>query len=274
MRRPRPIPLALAAISIATLAISVTLLAQRIARYNDEQGRVTYLHEEITARTFTYAGHEVAITDLPPDAARPHGAVRIRFADETLTLPVTIPPLEYTELFEGLEKHGDWLRLVRFAKLSDRSLKELLRAIDAGEEPDRLVLVTKTPRPGANPNTWGRVWRKDWTFDLYEFLPEGRFRHERFAYPTARSAEEQDEQRRARAEGAGGLPELDTRSWQFQVAHLLMPEGSAPRIISGDSPLAAVGWTFPVAILSVLTLTAGLLGAFAPNRPTDSTPEA
>ena len=154
--------------------------------------------------------------------------------------------------------------------VQSRDYNQLMQAIGEGKEDDRLVLVTKSIRPGVNPETWGKVWRKDWILDFYEFLPEGGFRHERFAYPHARSAEQQEALRQA--ERDGGLPELNTRSWQFQMAHLLMPEGSSPRIIAGDSPLVAVGWVFPVGVFSVLAATVFLLLAFAPQRTASPAP--
>ncbi|VAX40196.1 hypothetical protein MNBD_PLANCTO03-933 [hydrothermal vent metagenome] len=266
MPKPRTIPLAIAALSLVLVVVSCIFMARRIVAYNAEQGRITYLQLEIKTPEFLFASRPVALTDLPPDTPNSLGSVHVSYGDESLTLPVSIPPLEYADQFPGLERHSDWLRVVRFAPLTGHNTRELLAAMEAGEESDRLVLVTKSVRPGVNPETWGRVWRKDWTFDFYEFLPEGGFRHERFAYPSVRSAQQQQQRRAEAIAHRGGLPQLDTRSWQFQVADLLMPEGSAPRIIAGDSPLVAAGWTFPAAIFSVFLATVGLLLAFAPER--------
>lgn len=274
MLRPRPTPLALAMLSLAMVIVSCMVMARRIAAYNVRQGRITYLQSEVHDREFTFAGRPVTLTDLPPDRPGGYGSLVVAYAEDSITLPVTIPPLEYSDQFPGLERHGDWFRVVRFAKLTGRDFDELMEAMETRQEPDRLVVVAKSIRPGVNPDTWGRVWRTDWVFDFYEFLPEGGFNHERFAYPTVRSAEQQEVRRAKEAAGEGGLPELDTRSWQFQIADLLMPEGSAPRIIAGDSPLVAAGWTFPVAIVSVFVVTAGLLLAFAPERAAEGDPSA
>ena len=266
MPRPRPIPLAAALLALAMVVVSSGLMARQIAAYNKREGRVAYLQLEVNARDFQYAERPVTIQELATDELHPLGGVDIAYADEHLILPATIPSIEYADQFPGLERHSDWLRVVRFAKLTDRRYEDLLRAMENREEPDRLVIVTKSPRPGVNTDTWGRVWRKDWVFDFYEFLPEGGFRHERFAYPTARTAEQQEARRQAEAQGHGGLPELDSRTWQFQMATLLMPEGSAPRILAGDSPIVAAKWPFAGAILSVFVVMVGLLLAFAPAR--------
>lgn len=266
MRRPRPLLIALALLSLVILFGSLAVMAGRIVEYNKTQGRVTYIHSEVEEDEFTYAGLPVTLEDLPPEGANELGSIRLTYGDEPLELAVTIPPNEFARHMPGLERHADWMRLVRFARLTDHDYTSLMEAINRGEEQDRLILVTKSMPPGVNPETWGKVWRKAWVFDFYEFLPEGGFRHERFAYPRSRSAAQQEERREAEAEGRGGIPELDTRSWQFQMAHLLMPEGTSPRIIAGDSPLVAVGWTFPACIVAVLASTAFLLLAFAPAR--------
>ena len=81
--------------------------------------------------------------------------------------------------------------------------------------------------------------------------------------------ETDDEEVRSKGEQPreqGGIPELSSRSWQFQAADLLMPKGSAPKIIAGDSPLVAAGWVFPAAVASVVLATASMVIAFAPPR--------
>lgn len=272
-RRPRPLPLILGLLAIALVVVCVDVMANRIADYNKTQGRTTYLQFEVNQRTLTCAGREVTIEDLPPESAADNGSVLVTYGDESIKVPVSIPPSKYADNFPGLERHQDWFKLVRFAKLTGRDYNELMQAIIDGQEPDRLVLVTKSIRPGVNPETWGKVWRKDWIFDFYEFLPEGGFNHERFAYPHSRTAAQQEAQRELDAEGRG-IPELDSRSWQFQMAHLLMPEGSTPRIIAGDSPLVAVGWAFPVGVFAVLSCTVCLLLAFAPPKRAQDTTDA
>lgn len=228
MARPRPIPLAAALAALAVVIVSSVIMARQIAAYNRAQGRETYLQVEVKERQFTYAARPVAISKVPADGEHPYGGVAIDYGNTHLDLPATIPPSKYADQLPEAEQYGDWLRVVRFAKLTGRRYDELLKAMDAGEEPDRLVVVTKSLRPGVNPETWGRVWRTDWLFDFYEFNPEGGFNHERFAYPTVRSAAQQEARRQEEAAGHGGIPELDSRSWQFQMATLLMPEGTAP----------------------------------------------
>jgi hypothetical protein len=262
MTRPRPIPLLVAIVAVVAIPVCCALMAERIARYNKAEGRVVYVFGEIEPAAFTYAGRDISVTETPAAEPGEYPALRVAYGDESLSIPITVPPKAHAEQVPGLLRYQDWMKVVRFAPLTGRTLEQLERAIEAGEERDRLALVTRSFRPGANPETWGRVWRKDWIFDFYEFMPDGSIAHERFAYPTARSVAAVEHRRQAE----GGIPELDSRSWQFQAADLLMPEGSAPRIIAGDSPLVAAAWTFPAAILSVFTATAALLIAFAPSR--------
>ncbi len=261
MTRPRPIPLLVAILGVLGVGIFCALMALRIVRYNAEQGRVVYAFMEVHRPSFAYAGHEFTLEEKTAPHEGEYPSLEISYAGQTLSLPITIPPSPYADDLPGLTRYEDWMKIVRFAPLTGRSMQGLIEAMDAGEERDRLAVVVRSIRPGTNPETWGRVWRKDWVFDFYELTPGGTFNHERFAYPTARKVADVAEPREQ-----GGIPELDSRSWQFQAADLLMPEGSAPRIIAGDSPLVAADWTFPAAIASVMVATAALLVAFAPAR--------
>lgn len=262
MRKPRKIPLAVAILAIVATGVFSYLMARRIAAFNAREGRVVHVFKEIYEPQFTYADRSVRIEQAPPPQEGAFPSIEVEYGGASLSIPMTFPPNRFGQKLPGLRKYEDWLKVLRFAPLTGRTFKELVEAMDSGEERDRLVLVVRAIRPGTNPETWGRVWRKDWLFDFYEFMPDGSIAHERFAYPTARTAEDLAEPREQ-----GGVPELDAQSWQFQAADLLMPEGSAPRIIAGDSPLVAAGWTFPAAIASVFAGTAALLIAFAPTRP-------
>lgn len=266
MQRPKPLPLVLAILSVGAVGLSCLMVANRIAAYNREQGRVVYAFLTLEEPQFSYAGRDVRVEAVPSAAPGDPGALTVTYGEDKLTFPVAIPSKPHTESLPVLNRNDDWFKIVRFAPLTGRSWNDLMRAMESGEETDRLVVVTRSLRPGVNPETWGSVWRKDWIFDFHEFQPAGGFNHERFAYPSSRNLQQLETRREEDAEHKAGLPELDSRSWEFQIADLLMPEGTAPRIVNGDSPLAAVGWWFPAAVLSVFAATGALIVAFAPAR--------
>lgn len=120
--------------------------------------------------------------------------------------------------------------------------------MDEGKVAKRLVLVTRTPRPGVDPDTWGKVWYKDWTFDFYEFLPEGGFQHQTLRYPTTKEYE------------AGKSGEIEDGTWQFQAALRTMPTMQAgPRLKFKKSGFTAMGWTFPATCLSTFVFMMSMI---------------
>jgi hypothetical protein len=235
---------ALAALSVLLLLFSGWFMAQRIADFHSEHRRNIFLFKEVDDRSFTYANRKVTLTDETDKAGVDY--VNVAYGDETLRLRVTIPGMK--EL-PGLRPHMDWLRVVRFLPMQGGDAVDAVKASFNGENVDRLVIVTRTPPAGADPKTWGSVWRKDWVFDFYEFNPAGGFNREKLNYPTTRRSE---------PEKAGELAE---NSWQMQAALLLMPKGMGPNYKPKNDALSAVGWTLPVAGTSVALLLASVLVA-------------
>ena len=256
MTPARTIALTLGILSLLGAIGAGIIMARRVAEYNRLSGRIIYAFMPVADNAFTYASRQVSFTDIPasPGAS---AAVRLAYADTELVIPASIPARAHTEHLPGLARHEDWLRVYRFAPLTGTTFERLSEDIKAGRVADRLVVVVRSLRPGADPETWGAVWRHDWIFDLHELFPDGTIRSERFSYPRSR--------RGARADESPGPPELDPRSWQFQAASAAMPAGSQPRIVAGDSPLRAVGWTFPVAAGCVFLSIALILIALAPG---------
>ncbi len=267
MIRPRKKPILVAAVSFVCFVLFTVLLAQRIVHYNKTEGRIVYAFMPINDRAFSFAGKDVRVEEVPADPAHPAdmGSVRFVYGDDELVLPVTIPLNRYADEMPDLTRHNDWMRILRFAPVTGRRIADLEADMDAGKIPDRLVIATRSLRPGVNPETWGKVWRTDWLFDFYEFLPKGGFSHERFAYPLSHKPGEVGNGPHGEFL-RGGIPELDSRSWEYQAADLLMPDGSTPRIAATDSPLIAAGWTLPAIVVSVFVMTGSLAFAFAPPR--------
>ncbi len=132
------------------------------------------------------------------------------------------------------------------------------------------MLVTRVQRPGADPETFGKVFRSDWRFDFYELDPAGGIiRHPRLAFPeSARSlARRQDKARReGRPIPERNPDELQPGTWQFQAAMLVMPTGSAPNDLRQRPAFAAVGWTLPAASISLVVAMLSFALAVAPSR--------
>lgn len=262
MSRVRVIAAAVSLVALLCAIASGYLMARRLADFVERHGRVVYAFRPVADPGFEYAGRPVVFEDLPATEAEPFGALLLRYGEGEARLRVTVAPRAHAQSLPGLVRHEDWMRVLRFAPLSGRTDSEFAEGLASGEIADRIAVVARTPPPGADPETWGRIWRKDWTFDIYELLPDGAIRHERYAYPQGRpySPDAPTEH--------NGLPTLRPDTWQFDAALHVMPEGSGPRIMAADSAIRAAGWTLPAASIAIFAFVAALLVAVAPERPT------
>lgn len=247
--------LVVALLGLVGLVVSVRAMALRLAEFNDRTQRTVFVFRPVESRDFVVHGHPVALRD--EDDPKAGWMMAITYGETSLRLPVTIPG---DRRLPGLLPHQDWFRVLRFAPLTGMSMSELQTKLDQGAVQERIAIVTRTPPPGADPRTWGQVWRKQWVFNFYEFLPDGTFRHERLRYPTNRGQQPAKE------------GELKPNTWEYQAALMVMPVGSTPSIKQADSNLRAAGWTLPGAVASTFALVGGLVvsGAVRAGRATSA----
>ncbi len=238
------------------LIVSMLIMGRRVQHFQENDAPALYYYKHVEPDSFTYADRDVTLVQVQGENGTPDH-ILITYGDSVLDLPVAIAPLQ--PLPELLTRHADWLVVLRFAAAEKMSQQALSQRVDRGQIQDRLAIVTRTPRPGANPQTWGQVWRKDWTFDFYEFLPEGGFTHEKLGYPTTKRYE------KAKAD------EIQEGTWQFGAALNVMPRQAAPAFKFTNDGVSAMGWTLPVASISVLGLTISITLAAAPARSTANT---
>lgn len=249
--------LQLGALALATLVLCLAclgIMVNRIVAFHRENPRVFYQFNRIDVREFNYADRSVTITDEPETG--PADAVLVRYGDQTLRIRRTLPP--GIDGLPGLQEHADWLRVMRFADASGISDEEFHKRLGTSELPDRLAIITRSSRPGANPESWGKVWKRDWSFDLYELKADGTIEHERLRYPTATRMKEPKP------------GELHENTWQYQAAMYLMPQGgnAGPTRNFRNDALAAAGWTLPVSMFTGLTCVIAIFFAAAPRRRT------
>lgn len=251
----------IAAASLAGLVTSGYVMAGRIKKYHDEHPRTTFVFQNVEFTEFEFAGRPVQLVDDLTDPAQAY--MNVSYGEESLRLPVTIPP---DNRLPGLVAYTDWLRILRFAPMTGRDISKLHEDLDSGKVADRLVIVTRTPRPGTNPETWGAAWKRDWTFDFYELKPEGGFVHERLGWPTNKLYE------------PSKPGELAENSWQFQASLQLMPRAgrNGPSYKFTDTAVSRLGWTLQVGAVSGVLLAVSLAWANAPasRRRTETAPES
>jgi len=278
-RRPRPIPLAVAAVSLCVLSVSVFLLATRVRAYNESAIHSVFAFIEVSNPEFTFWDRPVKLLDDADPDGDP--TVRVVYGDDELALPVTV--LTRQKIPGFFNRHADWLRMVFFADRSGLSMEEFEQAVADETVPLRLVVVTRTPF-GADPvkdglfgleqernESTADVRRDRWLFDFYELNPEGGFTvHQPLRFPES-GASLLRRQNQAKLAGEP-IPqrqagELQERTWQYGAALKVMPR--APAITFENQALRAAGWTLPVSSASVLGLVFGIFFAFAPQRRRD-----
>lgn len=230
--------------------------AKRVSTYHRENPREQFAFKRVGVRDFIYAGRPVAIRDEDAPSGK---MLQVTYGDEKISLPVVLP---LDPRLPGLAPHDDWMGVLRFASSTNMDLPELMRRMNAGEVRDRLVIVTRTPEPGTNPSTWGEINKHRWTFDFYEFLPEGGFAHQKMAFPYKRA--------RAKAEREGrelAVPQLQEKTWEFEAALMVMPKTDGPSPEFRNDGLAAMGWTLPATGFATIGMIAMLVVAASRKPP-------
>jgi len=249
---------------VGMVAVGVEM-ASRLDAYNRTEGRRLFVFQPITDRAFTWAGIPVRFEDqTDPDGA---DVVVMTFGERTRrlrsglrSLPPEVP---------GLKRHESWLGVLRFAERRGMSIEELHRAVASGEADERLAVVVRKQRPGVDQDSFGRIMRADWRFQILELKPDGTIEESLWRYPES----ERSFQRRVDRARRAGEPiperredELAFGSWQFEAALNVIPKGGAPAPQFGRGAMDALGWTLPTATALSFTALLSLAFAIAPDR--------
>ncbi|MEQ8318404.1 MAG: hypothetical protein RIE77_04565 [Phycisphaerales bacterium] len=263
--RGRTIWLTTALVCLAAVTLLGYFMAQRLDRFNRESGRELFVFQPITARDFLWNDTSVSFTDeVDADGA---DVVVMQYGDDVIRLRSGLQSLP-TEV-PGLQRHDSWLKVLRFAPRSGKSIEDLLAEIDAGTADERLAVVVRLQRPGVDQDSFGQVMRGDWRFQFVELLPEGGFEEQVLRFPES----ERSFNRRVNAARRAGEPmperradELAFGTWQFDASLMVMPKSGPPAPQFGRGAMEALGWTLPTATLLFFIATIALAMTFAPER--------
>ncbi|MCE7973542.1 MAG: hypothetical protein DYG92_04340 [Leptolyngbya sp. PLA1] len=248
------LPRRITALAIAILAALAAFwcvrdMSARIRLFLQEHPPNIYAFLPLLAREFTFADRTVSLTDESPPG-KP-ATLLVRYGDAEVRVPVTIPP---RHKLPGLVTHEDWLRVMLFAPRSGMTMEAFEEGVRTGKIETRLAIVSRTPPEGFDPEGWGAVRKKDWTFDFWELKTDGSIEHKTLKYPTARGLKEPRP------------GELHENTWEFQAALLLMPNAGKKgptHNFYGDA-LSAAGWRLPASAFCGLIATVALAFAAAP----------
>lgn len=236
-------------------------MIDRVRVFQKTAPREVFTVQRVDAREFGFATRQVRVEDV----VMPGGdeGVAVHFGDETLELRASMTP-GHPELPE-LERHKNWLAVVRFAPALGVNLKDVEAEIQAGNIADRLAVVTRTQRLGTDEKTWGEIDRKAWRFDFYELLPDGGFDHTSGHLASNRKAANPEK------------GEIERFGWRYPAAYKIMPNISFMPAVGGRPPaelppiVRALGWTAPAAFVSCLVAVLSFALGFGTRQPLPAT---
>ncbi|MFN0131922.1 MAG: hypothetical protein ACKVW3_05255 [Phycisphaerales bacterium] len=231
--------------SMACLALAVFLGGRRISAFYVAADRQTFAFQASTARELQHAGRNVTLIDDTDEAGQGGVAVVLGYGDQSVRIPAGVAP--GSDQMPGLVRHRDWLRVLRFVDRKGLSLQEVESALATGTIEARVVVVARRPTLAPDPRT-GNAWRRDWSFEFRELMPDGTITSEALLYPRSRPG---------RATKPGQLAE---GTWQWDAAMMLLPSTARPSRSFTTDALYAMGWTFPVGMGAVLSLMVCVTG--------------
>ncbi|MBL8745588.1 MAG: hypothetical protein JNK58_04435, partial [Phycisphaerae bacterium] len=194
----------------------------------------------------------VRTIDPPDHAAGARPVLEIRWRDEVSRVEIEEGIRDDPRL-PGLLRHDDWLRILVMAE-GARSREELDRGIADGTIHPRLIIAMRFPAKDFDPGSWGTVRRKEWRYRFLELLPESRSpekTHEWFE-GTYGELDRLGDPTYVKESGR------QSEAWKYAAMQHVTPSllfRSRNRSI--DDAMLAMGWTWPVAGLSVMGLVVG-----------------
>lgn len=262
----RTLGLLLLLISITGAITGGIFMARRAAAYNKTLPE-PFLFEPTLMRNFVCRGKPVAITDTTIEqAGEQHAALRVTYGDAAAVIPVLKPSAAN---FKDLSAYGESFRVLSFAPIKEGKAQ----ITDFKDDNWRAILVARHVAEGWPEETWGEVRVKDWTFDIYELMPDGTINGPRTVqYPDRRGRVPMEVYARTDLQRAGkpvppfppsgprltAVDLIAERSWEWQAALFCVPKAQVARYRFKGDAVSAMGWTLPVTGLSVLGGMAGI----------------
>ena len=250
--------LALALVSGLLGALGAWTMATRIQSFNRAEAASARWHfERIDARSTTFAGRKLTITDTRSD--QDTSAMKIQYGDTIFTLDVKEPPAALPDL----SAYTEWLSPLFFAPIKDGEISVDWTTGDGV----RLAIVNRTTA-GYDERTWGSVRVKDWIFDVIELKTDGTIDRKRMQYRDRRGRLPASINEKGETVQTDIIP-IEERTWQWQAALFAVPRLQISRYrygsdaVQGTLNTPGMGWTLPVTGLAAMGLFVGVVMVMA-----------
>ena len=228
---------------IAVLAFASFTMAQRLA---DRDIELVYFHDPIMNHEFTFQG-EPALLERTESAEGP--LLRLTYRGATADFPIATEDLR----LPGLLGYEDWFR-IQPMYTGIRTAEEILAQYEAGTATPRMIVIGRSTPEGYDPETWGMVRRRDWVYRIAELHPAPAAQPITFVEKTFRELDALHSPGPHTPEELIPTPEERDRDlWMHYAMRSVTPtQFLRAKDRSMDSALAAMGWTWPTAGVSVL----------------------
>jgi hypothetical protein len=237
-------------VSIIAFVASCVFMAQRISAFYRAEPPLQYIFKPIFKRQFPLWGRPVRLVDSTLNDGG--AALHIHYGDQSLLLPVHAPVVPNVA---ELGAYREWLAVTTFAPLTAGEVDMDLERNQA--KAFRVVLVKRNAAPGHDDRMGGLVGRKEWTFDIVEFMPDGTLARKRMQFPSVRYGTGQTYLPALEADPSAGVEPIAERSWEWQAALLAIPKLHLSNYKFRHTAVSAMGWTLPGAGFSMLGVIAG-----------------
>lgn len=254
-------------VSLLGAGVGTYFMAQRVRAFNQSLPE-QFLFKAEAGRAVSAFGRSITFEDTTttPASGEPQAAVRVSYGDASVTVPVIAPKVKG---FKDLTTYEDSFRVLSFAPIKEGKA-DIKPFSDANW---RAIVIARETRPGFDQDTWGEVRIKDWTWVIYEFMPDGTIAGPRTVqYRDRRGRAPAEVYAREELKKAGKpcppLPEdggprltavepIDERTWEWQAALFTIPKMQISRYRFRSDAVEQMGWTLAVTGFSVLGLVLG-----------------
>lgn len=252
----------MASLGAIGLAVSATLMARRLADREDLAHRpMVWFGKQSTSDSFKFNGEQYRVTQLDTSAGP---TLRIEWRGLNVDFPINT--VEDKPQLPGLLKHEDWFKIVPMAVGPYRTQDDFQRALQSGEITPRLIAAARYPAEGFDPEKWGSVRRREWRYRFVEFLdtPPGLSPEESVRVTETTYADLDRVFLPGPHDKAPEVPLTDEQRYARLWEYYAMLQVTPPTMYRAKDKLVsdgmrAMGWTWPAAGASTITMVVGLL---------------
>lgn len=274
--------------SLLTFCVSIGVMAYRVRQFNQDKDPAFYNFLVQSRRDINVEGWPAfTLSDLEQDGewflvGTPEGT------ETQIRVPVREPP---SPNLKTLAAYDEWFKVI----LVERLARDERGVVVQRPVSRRLVLVSRVPPEGFDPDTWGSVRKNEWTFEFVELIrtqdndielnrwtrrwPRS-YRGER---SLARRVEEYeqiagdpDARQRAdylelqRAHELGSIEPIAEESLDWQLALHVLPKLTVPKYKFKNTAMSFdnLGLALPGAGFGVLGMVAGVALTLRPHEVT------